>query len=182
LKAVKIILIVVLILMAVSIGLALYFSIQASRQAANNSTNASTNTQTSEKMNIKVFLIANNDNGKQGKLVGCGDSVVAMEQEIPATTAVLKAAMEKLLSLNVESYPGMGLSNTLYASSLKIDSLSVANGTATIKLSGELKVNGTCDAPRIKAQLEETALQFSTVKKADIFINNKPINEVLSTR
>jgi hypothetical protein len=38
------------------------------------------------------------------------------------------------------------------------------------------------DSPRIKAQLEETALQFSTVTKVSVYINDKSLEDVLSLK
>jgi spore germination protein GerM len=36
--------------------------------------------------------------------------------------------------------------------------------------------------PRVQAQIEETALQFPTVKKVKVFINGLPLSEYLSER
>ena len=41
-------------------------------------------------------------------------------------------------------------------------------------------LGGVCDDPRIKAQLEESALQFNTVDKASVFINGVPLDQLLS--
>ncbi len=37
-----------------------------------------------------------------------------------------------------------------------------------------------CDNPRVKAQLEETARQFSTVTSVKYFINGQPLDAALS--
>jgi hypothetical protein len=40
-------------------------------------------------------------------------------------------------------------------------------------------VGGVCDEPRVRAQLEETALQFVTVDSVSIFVNGQPLAEAL---
>lgn len=131
---------------------------------------------------VKIFLIALNDNGTLGKKVGCGDSVVGVDKPIPPTTAPLKAALDQLLAVKSKNYGQSGLYNSLYQSNLKVDSVSITDNVATIKLSGTTALGGECDDPRFKAQIEETALQFPTVTQADILINNKPIDQVITTK
>jgi hypothetical protein len=131
---------------------------------------------------LKIFLIAVNDNGGSGTLVGCGDSVVAANVEVPYTTGVLKASMTKLLSIKDQNYGESGLYNALYQSNLKISSLTLKDGVATIRLTGKMILGGECDSPRVQAQLEETALQFSTVKKVTIYINNVELKKALSLK
>ena len=132
---------------------------------------------------VKVFYVALDDNGYAGKPIGCGDSIVGVEKEIPATTTPLSAAMNLLLSDKKEtstSSRNLTLSNTLRSSSLKVAAIKVATGTAELRLTGTISLAGECDAPRVEAQLEETALQFPAVDSVKIFINNKPLSEVLS--
>jgi hypothetical protein len=38
------------------------------------------------------------------------------------------------------------------------------------------------DNPRVKAQIEETALQFSTVKKVSVYLKDKTLDEALSLK
>ncbi|MEK7142776.1 MAG: GerMN domain-containing protein, partial [Patescibacteria group bacterium] len=129
---------------------------------------------------VKIFLIAKDDNGASGKLVGCGDSAVAVEREVPETKAVLRAAIEQLISIKDKSYGESGLYNALADSSLNFQSAEITDGKATIKLTGPLNLVGTCEDARIQAQLKETALQFSTVQSAEIFINDKNLDDILS--
>ena len=143
-------------------------------------TKAKTPTKTPKTMMLKVFLIAMNDNGVSGKLVGCGDSAVAANVEVPYTTGVLRASLDKLLSIKDQNYGQSGLYNALYQSNLKIGSLTLKNGVATIHLTGKLTLGGECDDPRVQAELEETALQFSTVKKVSIYVNNVLLQKLLS--
>ncbi len=133
-------------------------------------------------MRVFVFLIALEDGGKSGPAVGCGDSVVPVAVMLPRTEGVLRAALEKLLSMKDQFLGESGLYNALYQSDLRVDGVRIEDGKAVIELSGTLQQGGECDSPRIQAQLEQTALQFSTVKSTAIFINGKPLEDVLSLR
>ena len=84
---------------------------------------------------------------------------------VPRTEGVLRAALEKLLSMRDQYFGKSGLYNALYQSNLIVDAVRIENGKATIELSGTLLQGGECDSPRIQAQLEQTALQFSTVRE-----------------
>jgi hypothetical protein len=143
---------------------------------------APTATKPPKTLTLKVFLIAINDNGVSGKLVGCGDSAVAANVEVPYTTGVLRAALTKLLSIKDKNYGQSGLYNVLYQSNLKISALALKSGVATIHLTGKMTLAGECDNPRVQAELEETALQFSTVKSVQIYINNVPLQKALSLK
>ena len=130
---------------------------------------------------VKIFMIALGDNGASGKLIGCGDSAVAVEREVPATQAVLKAAIEQLISVKDATYGESGLTNPLSQSSLNFVSATIDdNGKATVRFSGNLSLPGECGDARIQAQFEETALQFSTVQSVDIFINNTNLKDLIS--
>ncbi len=129
---------------------------------------------------IQVYWIALEDNGLAGLLVGCGDSAVPVSVEIPPTQGVLRAALEYLLAQKEAYYGQSGLYNALYQSDLAVDDVLIVDGAAAIYLTGSLLQGGECDAPRIQAQLEQTALQFSTVQSVSIFINEVPLDEVLS--
>ena len=131
---------------------------------------------------VSIYLIALQDNGKTGTQVGCGDSAVPVAVEVPATQGVLRAALNKLLSIKDQYYGQSGLYDALYQSDLKVESISIGGGTATIYLTGKLTLGGTCDSPRVQAQLEQTALQFNTVQRAQIFINGVPLKDVLSQK
>lgn len=135
---------------------------------------------------VKVFYVALEDDGENGKAIGCGDSVIAVHKDIPATTTPLIAALSLLLnnknSVVVSSSSVGDLSNALYSSNLKIKNIKMNEGTTTIELSGSLSLGGECDSPRIEAQLVETAMQFAKVKKAEFFINGKSLESVLSLK
>jgi hypothetical protein len=137
---------------------------------------------TSAPQMVKLFLIALEDNGKAGSMVGCGDSVVSVQTQIQPTQGVLKAAVETLLANKSQNYGESGLYNALYQSDLHLDKATIVDGEASVDLSGKLQLGGECDNPRVQAQLEQTILQFSTVKKAAITLNGKPLSEALSLK
>jgi spore germination protein GerM len=131
---------------------------------------------------VQIFLIAIDDNGQGGLPIGCGDSIIPVQVEIPTTQGVLKAALESLLSVKTQFYGESGLYNALYQSDLQVESVSIVDGIATVNLTGRLLMGGECDNPRIQAQLEQTVLQFPTVTKAEIFINGKTLADALSLK
>jgi hypothetical protein len=131
---------------------------------------------------VQNYFIALGDEGTSGPEIGCGDSVIPVTINIEPTTAPLTAAFERLLAVDEEYYGQSGLYNALHRSDLTIDSATVENGQATVYLSGDLQIAGTCEAPRIEAQLRQTADQFSTVGDSVIFINGERLEDVVSQR
>jgi hypothetical protein len=114
--------------------------------------------------------------------IGCGDGVVLVERKITPTRAPLTAATRELLSLKEHSYGQSGLVTVLDQANLQIESITVVDGKTTIRLHGELRLAGECDDPRVAAQLEAMARQFSTVQDVAISLNGKPLSEALSLR
>jgi spore germination protein GerM len=137
---------------------------------------------TPAEMTVKISLIAIGDNGMSGPKIGCGDSAVQVQVRVPYTQGVLRAALDKLLSIKQRDYGQSGLYNVLYQSDLRLASVAIENGMATIRLAGTLMLGGECDSPRVDAQIRYTALQFSTVQDVAIFLNDKPLADVLSLK
>lgn len=131
---------------------------------------------------IKIYLIAIDDNGKGGKKIDTGDSLIPIERTISTPSSPLVGAITELLSIKDRLYGQSGLYNSLYQSNLKVENARIINGVATINISGKLMLGGELDSPRVKAQIVETALQFSTIKEVKVFINGKPIDTVLSLK
>lgn len=131
---------------------------------------------------VKIVLIELEGNGQSGPLVGCGDSAIPINVTIPRTQGVLRAALERLFSAKQQFYGESGYYNALYQSDLRVDQVVIEQGTATIHLSGSVVLGGTCDAPRVQAQIEQTALQFSTVSDVEVFVNGIPLADVLSSQ
>jgi len=131
---------------------------------------------------VQMFLVAVGDNGQSGDLVGCGDSLVPVQIEIPPSQGVLRASLGALLSLKDQYYGQSGLYNAMYQSDLQIESVTVTSGKAVINLTGTLTLGGECDNPRVAAQLEATARQFPTVTDVTIYINGKLLADALSLK
>jgi hypothetical protein len=131
---------------------------------------------------VQIFLIAINDNGQSGDLIGCGDSVVPVQVEITPTYGVLKAALAALLSIKDLYYGESGLYNALYQADLQVDKVNIVAGKAEVYLTGTMMMGGECDIPRVQGQLEQTVLQFSNITEADIYINGRPLADVLSLK
>jgi hypothetical protein len=131
---------------------------------------------------VEFYLIALEDNGQSGPRVGCGDSAVPVQVPISPTKEVLKAAMQALISLRVQYYGQSGLYNALYQSNLQLDGVNIKDGVAIIELSGSLQMGGECDSPRVEAQINQTALQFATVKDVSVSLNGRPLQDVLSLK
>ena len=127
---------------------------------------------------IKVYLVAVGDDGKTGKKIGCGDSLVAVKRPVK-TGAPLAAAIRELLLTPQHTEGTPTLDNFWMGRDLKVESVSIVNGIATIRLSGEVFVAGVCDEPRIESQIEETARQFPGVKKVKVFIGKQTLADAI---
>lgn len=130
---------------------------------------------------VELYFVAIGDNGESGEVFGCDDSIVAVEQQIEPTVAPLEVAIQALLDAG-EFYGETELYNALDQSDLTIDGIQVEDGTAYIAFSGDLRIAGTCDVPRVQEQITRTALQFSTVDKVEILLDGRPLSVVLEER
>ncbi len=118
---------------------------------------------------VQFYMIAIDDNGNSGKMIGCGDSVVLVSRRTVEQGAPIEISIRELLA-EKNQYDG-NLYNALYQSSLTLDSVTNDNGKAIVRLSGTVLTSGSCDDPRFEAQIEETALQFSNVNVVEVLIN-----------
>jgi hypothetical protein len=129
---------------------------------------------------VNIYLIALDDDGRSGKRIGCGDSAVAVERPIAPTAAPLRAALNELLAIDDFFYGESGLYNALAHFDVEVSRIDLAEGKATVHLTGEYLLVGTCEDPRFLAQLEETVLQFPTIDAVEIFINGENLKEIIS--
>jgi len=130
-------------------------------------------------MNVKLYLVALDDKGKKGKKIGCDDSLVPVTRSIQNTAAPLSAAITQLLATPPHPAENPQLENFWKGRNLSVRSVSIRNGTATIYLNGEVFVAGICDIPRIESQIEETARQFPTVKRVNVFIGRRTLRDAI---
>lgn len=111
---------------------------------------------------VSVALIRLAEEGKpfDSDIIGCGDRVetVAVHREAQ-TSSVLRDALTTLFAIDDSSYDG--LYNALAESDLKVEDVLSRDGVTTeVRISGTLVSGGTCDNPRIKAQIEQTIRRF----------------------
>lgn len=128
-----------------------------------------------------LTFIATGDDGATGPLIGCGDSVVS----VPFTTTTIAPLGEVMRAQLAEkdTYLGQsGLYNALAPSNLTYESATIADGHATVRLSGQLRSGGVCDIPRITEQLTAPALQFDNVDTVTVLINGEQLEGLLSLR
>lgn len=138
----------------------------------------------------KIFLVAPENKGADGKLIGCDDSIIAVDgtqtpTELTAesdTRDRMEAAYKELLANKDFEYSESGLQNTLYNSDITLESVMVDKSEAVIKLHGELNIGGTCDTPRAESQLVETALQFPEINSVEISLNGEALQDILSAK
>jgi hypothetical protein len=65
---------------------------------------------------------------------------------------------------------------------LYVRGIDIDNGTATIDLGGQLVPVGNCDAAWMPAQIRQTALQYRTIDRVNIFYNGQQLEDVLAQR
>ncbi len=125
---------------------------------------------------VKIALLDTTGNGT-GKSRGC-DAVNMVTRTVPETTAPLTAALTALFAEPAGTAGGSAYNFIAHTkSTLKFDRVTITNGTANIYLTGSLSgLAGVCDDPRAQIQLEETALQFATVKNVQLYLNNTKTN------
>lgn len=129
-----------------------------------------------------VYLIALEDGGVDGRRVGCGDSAVPVEVTLPRRGPALEGALDALLSRKETYDTRSGLYNALHGSNLEVDRIERSGPEVRVHLTGYLEIGGECDSPRVLAQLNETALQFSDVQRAQFYLEGKPLAGLLPDR
>ncbi|HET7780815.1 MAG TPA: hypothetical protein VFL08_00735 [Arthrobacter sp.] len=134
----------------------------------------------SEAGTVTAYYVLVDDGGRNGVRFGCNDSLVGIAHAGPAAEA-LPAAIGALLDP-----PGEALSehepkayNALSGSRLKFLSGSFDGTTVTVYLTGVLRPGGTCDVPRMEAQLTQTAVAAAGAIRAEIYVNGRSLAEAL---
>jgi hypothetical protein len=128
---------------------------------------------------VKVFLVALEDNGRSGRRIGCGDSLVPVTRTVNAAGgAPLRAALEELLAVP-HDYDAR-LKNYWRGENLRVSGVSLSGGLASIRITGNGPfVAGVCDAPRITEQIRATARQFPSVRRVEVFVNGRTLASAL---
>lgn len=97
--------------------------------------------------------------------------VFSVTRSVPQTLGVARMALEQLLQGPTESEKKSGYITSL-SSGATVDDLSIENGLAKVDFNAALNnVGGSCAVAAIRAQIEQTLRQFSTVKEVVISVN-----------
>ncbi len=131
---------------------------------------------------LTIYYVAVDDNGVSGPRIGCGDSLVATTTGPVRFTDQVRPSVETLLANKKRDVGMSGLINVLYQSNLTYLGGELNGSTISIWLSGNFMLGGVCDIPRAKAQLEYTAMAASGATSAQVYVNGRPIDEVLSLK
>ena len=131
---------------------------------------------------LTVYYVAVGDNGVAGPGIGCGDSIVATTTAPVRFTDQVGPSIRTLLANKNRDVGLSGLVNALYQSNLAYVGGELNGSTITIWLTGQFMLGGVCDVPRAKAQLEYTAMAASGATSAQVIVNGRPIDEVLSLK
>jgi hypothetical protein len=129
-----------------------------------------------EMMEVKVFF----SNPKLDPKAELDCAVMAESvRRVPKTTQTARAALEELLKGTTRAEREAGYV-TAIPTGVKIQSLSITNGVAKVDFSKELEPGGgSCAVTAIRAQIEKTFRQFSTVKSVAISIDGKSGDDIL---
>jgi hypothetical protein len=131
---------------------------------------------------LTIYYIAIDDGGISGPLIGCGDSLVATTTAPVRFTDQVGPSIGALLANKNRDVGLSGLVNALYQSNLTYTGGQLDGSTITIHLEGQFMLGGVCDVPRVKAQLEYTAMTAAGATSARVLVNGRPIDEVLSLK
>lgn len=99
-----------------------------------------------------------------------------LEASVPRTTLPVETSLQLLLRMS-----DLRPEQTVIPKGTRLISLSVANGTANVVLSSELESygGGSCNVQAIRAQIETTLKQFSTIRNVVISVPGKTPDETL---
>lgn len=131
---------------------------------------------------LTIYYVAVGDDGVSGPMIGCGDSLVATTTAPVRFTDQVGPSVGTLLANKSRDVGMSGLVNALYQSNLTYLGGELNGSTITIWLSGQFMLAGECDDPRVKAQLEYTAMAASGATSAQVYVNGRPIDDVLSLK
>lgn len=131
---------------------------------------------------LTIYYIAIGDAGRSGPAVGCGDSAVATFTGAVRHSDAVAPTVQALLANHQHYLGASGLDNALWQSRLTYQSHTMRGTTVLLHLSGSFRLGGVCDIPRVKAQLEYTAMTAARASSAIVYIGSRTIDQVLSQK
>lgn len=130
---------------------------------------------------VRVFLVSRGDGGRNGILLPCNDSAVPVRVMLPADQPPVQGALRFLFDLDPRTLETAGLMHPLVHSQLSVVSVEIDEGRAKIHLTGRLRAAPwPCNRERIRAQIEQTALQFEDIRHVEVFVDGRPLAELLA--
>lgn len=125
-----------------------------------------------------LYYILPWDKGASWEKIGCDDSLIKVETKLSWWNLWinLENLYKDLLKWNKKP---ANASNALEVSFIQVVDVKTSPKLIQINLSGVMWINGTCDLPRIKAQLENTVNQFKI--PSEIRLNWRPLQDTLDS-
>lgn len=110
---------------------------------------------------------------RDGGSVGCGAEIFFAPHAVPKTTAVLDATYRLLFDIKpLPEIEGDWFRNTVgMYTRLFYDRVILEGDVAKVYLRGEMYGPGHCAEPELRAQVLEAALQYPTVRRAEVYLN-----------
>jgi hypothetical protein len=131
---------------------------------------------------VRIHLVSLHDGGVGGRRIGCGDSLVPVDVDLPAPRRALRGALEALLAIDTAYDPRSGLYTALHSSPLQISRLQHEGGNVRIDFAGWVELEEDCDGARVWEQLTRTVLQFPDVQRVELYVDGAPLEQALGGR
>lgn len=122
---------------------------------------------------------------RAGDTFGCGDRLRAVAVPVATEGVATEGRVAAALGSLLEASGGQGLYTALERSQLeveRVEPVAGVEGLYRVHLTGQLRLGGVCDNPRVRAQLEATARQFAGVEDVEISIDGQPLESFLTGR
>ena len=104
------------------------------------------------------------------KFDGCGPEYLVLIPSLNATSGSLKEALNELFTIDSFDFDGSSLVNPLYNSNAQVE-VENTQDKLIVDINGSIISSGTCDDPRIIAQIEETVKHYALDKPYSIRLN-----------
>ncbi|GAA1347326.1 hypothetical protein GCM10009611_26800 [Arthrobacter roseus] len=108
--------------------------------------------------------------------------MVATYTEPVTFTNQLRTSMERLLADDDQFLGQSGLLNALYMSDLDFVAGTVDGEVATVELTGQVALGGTCDGPRVSEQLHQTAETATGAGSSAVLVDGVSLEELISQK
>lgn len=131
---------------------------------------------------VVVILIAQMPKSGNAKDIGCGNTTKPMTHKSTFKGDPVEDALKVLFALKNAGYKSGELYNALYQSKLKVQSVETKNDVVTVRLTGNIKMSGECDIPRVRAQIIDTIEVASDAKDVVVFVNDQKLDDALSLK